>query len=198
MNVQFINSLPSSDGPSQTPTHSHEAGHTHEHGGDHGHTHEHYNDAGKYSERDMPDYAIRNFDERGYTIGIGGYVLGDSIVIDMLMIVRPVGSGKTALTLALCQRLRKEYNIGTFVCFQRVLNPKRAAFSYCHERYFHPRRSRVSNQTSCSSRFQNSCYRDGGLPPCCYSRGYQCKYGCPRNSASQLWVPDAFCGEWGR
>ena len=25
---------------------------------------------------------------------------------------RPVGSGKTALTLALCQKLRKEYNIG--------------------------------------------------------------------------------------
>lgn len=27
-------------------------------------------------------------------------------------IVRPVGSGKTALTLALCQKLRKEFNIG--------------------------------------------------------------------------------------
>lgn len=27
---------------------------------------------------------------------------------------RPVGSGKTALTLALCQKLRKEFNIGLF------------------------------------------------------------------------------------
>ena len=29
--------------------------------------------------------------------------------------VRPVGSGKTALTLALCQKLRKEYNIGAYL-----------------------------------------------------------------------------------
>jgi hypothetical protein len=29
---------------------------------------------------------------------------------------RPVGSGKTALTLALCQKLRKEYNIGVQGC----------------------------------------------------------------------------------
>lgn len=29
-----------------------------------------------------------------------------------LLVCRPVGSGKTALTLALCQKLRNEYNIG--------------------------------------------------------------------------------------
>ncbi|KAG8806598.1 hypothetical protein FRC17_004912 [Serendipita sp. 399] len=50
---------------------------------------------GKYGERDLPDYSSRDFVERGFTIGIGG----------------PVGSGKTALTLALCRRLRSEYNI---------------------------------------------------------------------------------------
>ncbi|THG99580.1 hypothetical protein EW026_g2794 [Hermanssonia centrifuga] len=53
--------------------------------------------ARKYAERDMPDYSSRNFEERGFTVGIGG----------------PVGSGKTALTLELCQRLRQEYNIAT-------------------------------------------------------------------------------------
>ena len=30
--------------------------------------------AGKYAERDMPDYSSRNFEERGFTIGIGGCV----------------------------------------------------------------------------------------------------------------------------
>jgi len=45
----------------------------------------------------MPSYSSRDFAERGFTIGIGG----------------PVGSGKTALTLALCQKLRAEYNIAT-------------------------------------------------------------------------------------
>jgi urease accessory protein len=37
----------------------------------------------------------RNFHERAFTIGVGG----------------PVGSGKTALLLALCRRLRAQYNI---------------------------------------------------------------------------------------
>ncbi len=27
--------------------------------------------AGKYSERDLPDYSARNFEERGFTVGIG-------------------------------------------------------------------------------------------------------------------------------
>ncbi|KAF8894245.1 urease accessory protein UreG [Mucidula mucida] len=96
MNVPFINNLTAGAGP--VHAHSHDgAPHSHDHGGEHGHTHEHYSHAGKYSDRDMPDYSGRNFEERGFTIGIGG----------------PVGSGKTALTLALCQKLRKEYNLGT-------------------------------------------------------------------------------------
>ncbi|KAG9046777.1 hypothetical protein FS837_003649 [Tulasnella sp. UAMH 9824] len=85
-------------------THSHDGvSHSHSHEGgpgtytplEHGHTHEHLEHAGKFAERDMPDYSNRNWEERGFTIGIGG----------------PVGSGKTALTLALCQKLRDTYNI---------------------------------------------------------------------------------------
>ncbi|CAE7208824.1 unnamed protein product [Rhizoctonia solani] len=92
----------------QTHSHSHGDGHhTHSHDGlhshgsgtwtpmEHGHTHEHLEHAGKFAERDMPDYSGRDWQERGFTVGIGG----------------PVGSGKTALTLALCQKLRDKYNI---------------------------------------------------------------------------------------
>ncbi|KIY68707.1 urease accessory protein ureG [Cylindrobasidium torrendii FP15055 ss-10] len=98
MNVPFFNNLSAPSGDAGA-SHSHTGGaeHSHDHGGEHGHTHEHYDHAGKYAERDMPDYSARNFEERGFTIGIGG----------------PVGSGKTALTLALCQRLRDQYNIAT-------------------------------------------------------------------------------------
>lgn len=27
---------------------------------------------GKFSERDLPDYSARSFEERGFTVGIGG------------------------------------------------------------------------------------------------------------------------------
>ncbi|KAK7676373.1 hypothetical protein QCA50_006391 [Cerrena zonata] len=98
--VQFINNLSATVAAQPAPTHSHDGGasHSHDHGlAEHGHTHEHLDNPGKYAERDLPDYSARNFEERGFTVGIGG----------------PVGSGKTALTLALCQRLRKELNIAT-------------------------------------------------------------------------------------
>ncbi|KAI1788120.1 urease accessory protein UreG [Ganoderma leucocontextum] len=95
--VQFINNLSGVGEAGLAHTHSHEEN-THSHSpNDHGHTHEILDHPGKFAERDMPDYTSRNFEERGFTIGIGG----------------PVGSGKTALTLALCQKLRAAYNIAT-------------------------------------------------------------------------------------
>ncbi|KZT67067.1 urease accessory protein UreG [Daedalea quercina L-15889] len=96
--VQFINSLSTNGSSQPTYSHSHDGGAPHTHGpGDHGHTHEHLDHPGKFAERDLPDYSSRSFEERGFTVGIGG----------------PVGSGKTALTLALCKALRQEYNIAT-------------------------------------------------------------------------------------
>lgn len=68
--------------------------HSHEHA-EHGHTHEHLEHPGKFTERDLPDFSHRDFTERAFTVGIGG----------------PVGSGKTALMLALCKRLRSEYSL---------------------------------------------------------------------------------------
>lgn len=60
----------------------------HHHHGPEGHTHEHWQHPGHFHERDLPQR--RNFSRRAFTVGVGG----------------PVGSGKTALMLQLCRRLR--------------------------------------------------------------------------------------------
>jgi urease accessory protein len=58
-----------------------------------GHSHEHFSHAGLFSERAEP--LLRDFNLRAFTVGVGG----------------PVGSGKTALMLALCEKLRDRLNI---------------------------------------------------------------------------------------
>jgi len=74
--------------------HSHDGSeHDHDHG-DHGHTHEHYLHPGLFHERHRP--ANRDYQKRAFTVGIGG----------------PVGSGKTALLLALCKALRDRLSLG--------------------------------------------------------------------------------------
>ncbi|KAL9631400.1 MAG: hypothetical protein Q9204_004245 [Flavoplaca sp. TL-2023a] len=65
------------------------------HGHGHGHTHEIYNGPGSNPSREMPLSEGIDFNDRAFTIGIGG----------------PVGSGKTALMLELCLALRDQYNI---------------------------------------------------------------------------------------
>jgi urease accessory protein len=69
------------------PTHTHD----HEHG--HDHRHEHLDHPGHFHEREEP--LSRDFRRRAFTVGVGG----------------PVGSGKTALMLALCRRLRAQHNM---------------------------------------------------------------------------------------
>lgn len=66
--------------------------HSHDHG-PHGHTHEHHDHPGHFHERDLP--LDRDFSQRAFTVGVGG----------------PVGSGKTALMLQLCRKLRQKMNI---------------------------------------------------------------------------------------
>ncbi|RHZ72450.1 hypothetical protein Glove_242g119 [Diversispora epigaea] len=68
--------------------------HAHSHD-QHGHTHEQLDNPGKYTEREKPLFERRNWKERAFTVGIGG----------------PVGSGKTALMLELCRKLRDHYSI---------------------------------------------------------------------------------------
>ncbi|KAG8193460.1 hypothetical protein JTE90_005107 [Oedothorax gibbosus] len=65
-------------------------GHFHEHG----HTHQHMDTPGAFLSREMP-ISRKNFQNRAFTVGIGG----------------PVGSGKTALVLALSQWMRDRHNL---------------------------------------------------------------------------------------
>ncbi|XP_027346989.1 urease accessory protein G isoform X2 [Abrus precatorius] len=65
----------------------------HSHDGLAPHSHEPIYSPGYFSRRAPP--LTRNFNERAFTVGIGG----------------PVGTGKTALMLALCQHLRDNYSL---------------------------------------------------------------------------------------
>ena len=62
--------------------------------GEHGHTHEPMDHPGHFTDREQP-LSDRDFSQRSFTVGIGG----------------PVGSGKTALVLALCKKLFEQHDI---------------------------------------------------------------------------------------
>lgn len=70
----------------------HPHAHSHSHGPG-GHTHEPMDHPGHFHERDQPLH--RDYTRRAFTVGVGG----------------PVGSGKTALMLQLCRKLRETMNI---------------------------------------------------------------------------------------
>jgi urease accessory protein len=74
--------------------HDHDDLGPHDHDDDHGHHHDPWTDAGRFDERAAP--LPRDFTQRAFTVGIGG----------------PVGSGKTALVLALCRALRDRRSLG--------------------------------------------------------------------------------------
>lgn len=73
--------------------HAHAHHHAHDHGA-HGHTHEKWSGPGLF--RDRTPSRPRDYAERAFTVGVGG----------------PVGSGKTALMLALCRALRDRVELG--------------------------------------------------------------------------------------
>ena len=72
----------------------HEHDHDHEHAQDHEHRHDEMEHAGRFEERGGP--LRRDYASRAFTVGTGG----------------PVGSGKTALVLALCRALRERHSLG--------------------------------------------------------------------------------------
>ncbi len=74
--------------------HRYSHGHSHSHGpGGLTHTHEHADHPGHFHERERP--LARDFRQRAFTVGVGG----------------PVGSGKTALMLQLCRKLREDLSV---------------------------------------------------------------------------------------
>jgi urease accessory protein len=68
--------------------------HSHGHDDEHGHTHAAWEGPGRFAERSASH--TRDLSKRPFTVGIGG----------------PVGSGKTALLLELCRRLRLDLRLG--------------------------------------------------------------------------------------
>jgi urease accessory protein len=66
---------------------------SHQHADDHTHSHDHLDHPGHFEDRAVP--IGRDFSFRAFTVGVGG----------------PVGSGKTALMLTLCKKLRDNLSL---------------------------------------------------------------------------------------
>jgi urease accessory protein len=80
---------------------------------EHDHQHERWHHPGRFEEREAP--RRRDFSARAFTVGIGG----------------PVGSGKTALVLALCRALRDSLRLG--VVTNDIFTREDAEFLTRHE-----------------------------------------------------------------
>jgi urease accessory protein len=99
-----------------TMAHDHESHPLHDAGhGDHGHTHPHEHPTHRGLFRDREPAKRRCYDERAFTVGIGG----------------PVGSGKTALVLALCCALRDQIRLG--VVTNDIFTREDAEFLHRHQ-----------------------------------------------------------------
>lgn len=89
--------------------------HHHDHDHDHGHHHHHERWSGPGLFRTRPPRRPRSFAKRAFTVGIGG----------------PVGSGKTALVLSLCRKLRDRMRLG--VVTNDIFTREDAEFLHRHE-----------------------------------------------------------------
>lgn len=83
------------------------------HGDGHDHEHEHWEGPGLFAQREP--MKPRDLSRRAFTVGIGG----------------PVGSGKTALVLALCRAMRDEHRLG--VVTNDIFTREDAEFLHRHE-----------------------------------------------------------------
>lgn len=103
-------------------SHTHDGLSAHSHSfnaAEHGHSHETLYGPGSFTEREMPIIEGRDWTERAFTVGIGGYADPRAGVSSHRLGTKsadhpnnsPVGSGKTALMLQLCLALRDKYSI---------------------------------------------------------------------------------------
>ncbi len=99
--------------PEDQHSHTHRHGHDHVHDHVAGHTHERWSGPGLF--RSRPPRRPRSFGGRAFTVGIGG----------------PVGSGKTALVLSLCRKLRDRMRVG--VVTNDIFTREDAEFLQRHE-----------------------------------------------------------------
>jgi urease accessory protein len=95
------------------PHHDHDHDHDHDHGHLHSHSHERWSGPGLFRQR--APRRPRDFRARAFTVGIGG----------------PVGSGKTALVLSLCKKLRDTMRLG--VVTNDIFTREDAEFLHRHE-----------------------------------------------------------------
>jgi urease accessory protein len=95
------------NGHAHAPTHTHKPAHAP------GHTHESWAHPGRF--RDREPLRRRDYAQRAFTVGIGG----------------PVGSGKTALVLALCGALRDRMSLG--VVTNDIFTREDAEFLHRHQ-----------------------------------------------------------------
>lgn len=93
--------------------HAHDPDHAHVHAHAHGHTHEKLHGPGLFRAR--APRRPRDFAARAFTVGIGG----------------PVGSGKTALVLSLCGKLRDRMRLG--VVTNDIFTREDAEFLHRHQ-----------------------------------------------------------------
>ena len=85
------------------------------------HSHDHDEPQGPGLFSDRPDPLVRDYQSRAFTVGIGG----------------PVGSGKTALLLALCRLLRDRYSLA--VVTNDIFTKEDGEFLVRHEALEHER-----------------------------------------------------------